>query len=156
MILTSKQTSDFLLKKYEALVPQNSWGEISFFYNPGLKLARGTYFATIKEKDGQNDKASNLNRDRVFRLNFGTDKDTFEKLFGQKPSRPSKSDIIKGDYNFTKLDELMPHPVYGWMGWVCVLNPSQKSLEFILPLLDNCYQITKKRFKKRILQEKID
>ena len=38
-----------------------------------LILKRGIYFCTIKEKDGDNDKASNLHRYAVFRVNFGID-----------------------------------------------------------------------------------
>ena len=29
------------------------------------------------------------------------------------------------------LDKLMPHPIYGWMTWVCVLNPTLKTIELI-------------------------
>ncbi len=40
----------------ESVVPKNSWGETSLFYNPGNILPNGVYFCTIKEKDGDNDK----------------------------------------------------------------------------------------------------
>ena len=107
------------------------------------------YFVTIKEKDGANDKASNLDRENVFRLSFGTDKKDFLKFFGEYSSRPGKSGVIIGEYDFQKLDTLMPHPVYGWIGWVCILNPTENSLQEILPLIDKYYDITKKRFGKK-------
>ena len=45
---------------------KNSYGERSFFYNPGHLLPSGTYFLTIKTHDGPNDKASQLDRENVF------------------------------------------------------------------------------------------
>jgi len=44
----------------------------------------------------------------------------------------------------------MPHPVYGWIYWLCVLNPSQSTFDGILPLLDKYYQATQKRFLQRV------
>jgi hypothetical protein len=149
--LTTQQLTKFILNRYDGLMPQATWGETSFFYNPDSKFARGTYFATIKEKDGDNDKASQLDREGVWRLNFGTVTKSFGGLFGPKPARPAKGGVIAGEYDFTKLDVLTPHPIYGWMGWVCILNPSQKSIDLILPLIDEYFQITKKRFEKRLI-----
>lgn len=48
-----------------------SWGEKGIFYNPGLVLKRGAYVLTVKEKDGDNDKASNLDRTGIYRVNLG-------------------------------------------------------------------------------------
>ena len=150
--LSPDELSKFILDRYDGLIPQNTWGETSFFYNPNLTFTRGTYFITIKEKDGQNDKASDLDREDVYRLNFGVDKKTFLELFKHIPARPEKGGIIAGDYDFTKLDTLTPHPVYGWMSWLSILNPTKETLKEILPLIDIAYQITKKRFlqKKKI------
>jgi len=33
----------------------------------------------------------------------------------------------------TALDQLMPHPVYGRMFWVCVLNPSDVTFQKVQP-----------------------
>lgn len=57
--LTQEQLSQLILNRYEGLVPQNTWGETSYFYNPGLKLSRGTYFVTLKAKNGENDMQAN-------------------------------------------------------------------------------------------------
>ena len=119
----------FVTQSYDGLNIIDSWGEQTYFYNPGKALKRGTYFMTIKEKNGDNDQASDLDREGVFRLNLGLTKPRFIKLFGQPPKRPGKGKAIEGSWNFTKLDELTPHPVYGWMSWVSVLNPSQEQFE---------------------------
>ncbi len=43
----------------------------------------------MKEKDGDNDKNSMLNRNNVYRVNVGLRKQTFIKKFGYIPERPS-------------------------------------------------------------------
>ena len=70
---------------------------------------------TIKEKDGDNDKSSNLDRHGVYRLNIGVSRNRFLKHFAEIPARPSKGGVIDMDYDFTQMGVLMPHPVYGWM-----------------------------------------
>lgn len=71
-------TPDYILKycldTLDGVVEVNSWGELGIFYNPGRILKRGVYVLTVKEKDGENDKASKLDRESVFRLNLGVRK----------------------------------------------------------------------------------
>lgn len=126
-----------------------AWGETSFFYNPNIKLPRGIYFATIKEKDGQNDRASNLDRDGVYRLNIGISKLTYRSIFGQQPSRPQAGGVVDTGHDFTALDQLIPHPVYGWMSWVSVLSPSAATFEASKPLLSEAYSLAVRKFANR-------
>ncbi|MFR3755617.1 MAG: DUF6194 family protein [Enterocloster sp.] len=65
-------------------------GEKEGFYNPGNKLKRGVYVLTVKEKDGENDKSSILNRDGIYRVNLGIRKISFIQMFGSIPKRPCK------------------------------------------------------------------
>lgn len=147
--ITIDEISDYLTQTHEGLVPTKSWGELSFFYNPAQKLPRGTYFCTLKEKDGDNDKASNLSRLGVFRLNFGLSPQTYEGVFGMRPARPAKGHAVEGAWDFTELDVLMPHPIYAWMGWVCILNPSTAIFETIKPMITNAYEHSVRNFNKR-------
>lgn len=126
-----------------------AWGETSFFYNPNRKLPRGIYFVTIKEKNGHNDRASNLDRSEVFRLNIGISKLTYRSLFGQQPSRPQAGGVIDTGHDFAALDQLFPHPVYGWMSWVAVLNPSATTFEDVKPLLSEAYGLAVAKFINR-------
>lgn len=142
--MTPRLIHDQLVSTYADVVPKMSWGETAFFVNPGGKLPSGSYFVTIKEKDGDNDKASNLDRDGVFRLNFGPGRKAFEKHFGTPPVRPAKGGVIEGPWDFTKLNRLMPHPVYGWMSWMCILNPEKSSFEALTELLDSAHQKSSK------------
>lgn len=143
------QLHEFLTSQLDGVSPQNSWGETAYFYNPGNLLKRGTYFATIKEKDGENDRASNLDRDGIWRLNFGVPKTEFHKLFGQPPARPAKGGVIEGPWDFTQLDQLTPHPVYGWMSWLAINVPSLQSFELCKPLLVEAHGKAKSIFEKR-------
>ncbi|MDO3386337.1 DUF6194 family protein [Gilvimarinus sp. SDUM040013] len=140
---------EFLLAHYSGLVQLNKWGETSFFYNPGKVLPHGIYFATIKEKDGANDKGSNLDRTEIFRFNFAVAPATFGQHLGPKPKRPAAGEVINTRYDLQQLNTLMPHPVYGWMNWVCVLNPDDACFAALKPLLDESYQLAQKKFAKR-------
>jgi hypothetical protein len=55
----------------DGVVLNSSWGETARFYNPGRTLPSGVYFSTIKERDGENARASLLTRDGVFRVSIG-------------------------------------------------------------------------------------
>jgi len=117
-----------MLARFSGVIAVEAWGETSLFYNPGRRLPRGVYFATIKRKDGDNDRASALNRPGVFRFNIGTARHLFLERFGPLPARPAKGRAIEGPWDFTALDVVTPHPVYAWMSWVSVLNPSEPTL----------------------------
>jgi hypothetical protein len=131
---------DVTVASAENGAPEVAWGDTFFTYDPDRNLegSRQFPFATIVTKDyGEFDHASNLNREGVFRLNIGVSRETFERLF------PSPV-----DHDFTALDELMPHPVYGANHWVCVLNPSERTFEMLKPLLQDAYAISVRRHPK--------
>lgn len=121
--------------------PEIAWGDTFFIYDPDRNFegTRRFPFATIVTKDyGDFDNASNLNRDGVFRLNIGVPKETYQRLFPQE-----------GAHDFTALDKLMPHPVYGGNHWVCILNPSIESFESLKPFLKEAYEIAVRRAQPR-------
>jgi predicted DNA-binding protein (MmcQ/YjbR family) len=63
---------------------------------------------------------------------------TYAELFGDE-----------SEHDFTALDTLIPHPVYGRNHWVSVLNPSESTFESIKPLLHEAHAIAVKRVVKR-------
>ncbi len=137
------------LAHLEGTVLVESWGERGVFYNPGGVLKRGVYVLTVKEKDGANDKASNLNRPGVYRVNLGLRRETYRRLFGPAPARPPKGGAVDVPVDFTALDVLIPHPVYAWMGWIAVLNPSAETFEIMKPLIQESYEFAKEKFARR-------
>jgi hypothetical protein len=100
-----------------------------FFTDPEQKFP----FATLSTSD-EDDRASDLARPGAFRLNIGVSKQTFAGLFGP----PAAGGEAR--YDYTALDRIMPHPVYGKMYWVCVLNPSAETFETVRRLLAEAYE----------------
>lgn len=121
--------------------PEIAWGDSFFFYDPERRLqgAARFPFATIVTKDyGDFDNASNLDREGVFRLNIGLGRETYDSVF---PPGTTTED-------FSRLDVVMPHPVYGKNHWVCVLNPSPKTFESVKPLIAEAHSRAARRYPK--------
>lgn len=150
-----KDIVKIIQQDFVGIVSKTSWGETALFYNPDHLLPNGIYFCTIKEHDGDNDKASKLNRKDVFRISLGISKTTYQNQFGVRPKRPNKGGIIDTKHDFTKLDTLMPHPIYGWMSWVQILNPSIKSFQSLLPLFNESYLNAIIKFDKKTAKKEI-
>jgi hypothetical protein len=98
-------------------------------------------FATLITHDDAYDSHSRLDRPGVFRLCLGVSRESFQKLFP-----PSDADRV---HDFTALDTLMPHPVYGKMSWLCVLNPSPETFQSLRPLLQESYDLQAHRSARR-------
>jgi hypothetical protein len=131
---------DTLIGSREAGSPEIAWGDTFFIYDPDriLEGSRQFPFATIVTKDyGDFDNASNLDRPGMFRLNIGLGKDTYASLFD-----------AGAEHDFTALDRLMPHPVYGGNHWVSVINPSEATFEALEPLLREAYERVVQRYDR--------
>lgn len=144
--MSANDVISYCLEQFEGVVLRESWGERGIFYNPNEQLARGVYVLTAKEKDGENDRSSMLYRAGVFRLNVGLKKKIFIERFGYIPMRPAAGIVVDMDYDFTVLDSIMPHPVYAWMGWVCVLNPSEKTFREFETMIQESYEYAREKF----------
>jgi len=114
---------DYILRTCPGTTVVDAAGDSYFFTDPRQMHP----FATLVTSDAH-DQASDLNRPGVFRLNVGVGKATFQALFG-----------ATADHDFTALDRLLPHPVYGKMYWVCVLNPGPATSEAVRSLLAEAY-----------------
>ena len=140
-IETTFEGVDVVVASRENGAPEIAWGDSFFIYDPKRDLpeTRRFPFATIVTKDyGEFDNASQLDRPGVFRLNIGVSKETFANLFG-----------AEAEHDFTVLDRLMPHPVYGPNHFVCVLNPSDATFETVKPLVKEAYEIAVERAQPR-------
>jgi hypothetical protein len=104
-------------------------GDTYYFHHPDPAAPDRRFpFATLVTGD-RHDAASDLERPGVFRLNVGVSKERFASLF------PTPS-----DHDHTALDRIMPHPVYGKMYWVCVLNPSAETFQTVKALLAEAHE----------------
>ncbi len=126
------------------------YGERSVFYNPRGKAPLGVIFASVKERDGPNDNAARLSRPGVWRLAFALSAETIGARFGGMPARPPKGRAVAlPGWDVTQLEELTPHPVYAWMGWVQILSPSRASFERLQPLLTQALDLARARWHHR-------
>lgn len=149
--MTPDKILEYCLANLEGTVLVQSWGERGIFYNPENKLKRGIYVLTVKEYDGENDASSELDRPGVYRVNVGVRKSTFERMFGPRPKRPPKGGRVDMDFDFSAMDQIMPAPVYAWMSWICVLNPSEQTFETLKPLITEAYEYAKEKYGKKRL-----
>jgi hypothetical protein len=95
--------------------PEVAWGDTFFFYDPDgdTPADRRFPFATIVTSDYPDfDTASQLDRPGTFRLNAWVSQETVAELF-----------VDDATHDFTALDTVMPHPVYGARSWVSIINP---------------------------------
>ena len=106
--------------------PEIAWGDTFIYHEADRKMP----FATIVVKDYPGfDTASNLDRPGVFRVNAGVGRERYEELFGHPPAAYAEH---AGEYDYTALDRLIPHPVYAVQGWVSILNPSAERVEPVI------------------------
>jgi Family of unknown function (DUF6194) len=124
-------------------------GNSFFSYDPEQKFP----FATLMTND-VNDQASNLNRPSVFRLNIGVSRETYQSLFGPQPTFAGDGGVINTGHDFTALDQLMPHPIYAPMSWICILNPREATFETVKQLLAEAYEIDVKKHSKHVTRTK--
>ncbi|WLP93817.1 DUF6194 family protein [Psychrobacter sp. M13] len=136
------------MQNFGGVKPKTSWGETSLFYNPDNILPNGVYFCTIKEQDGDNDSASNLNRESVFRLSLGVGKEVYIEVFGATPKRPAKGETVDIEQDFSQLNLLMPHPIYAWMGWICINSPTNDSFAKMTKYIELSYNRAVKSYLK--------
>lgn len=132
----------YIRETFEDVLLATANGDLFFSYDPEQKFP----FATIVTNNNYDD-GSDLDRPGVFRLNMGISKASFLALFGAP-----FSDITgksESPYDFTRLDEIMPHPTYGRMYWVCILNPGEATFETqVKPLLAEAYQLSVSKHTK--------
>jgi hypothetical protein len=87
-------------------------------------------FATIVTTDEHDmEQNSNLVARGAYRLNIGVGRATFERLID-----------ASGTYDYTAVDEVIPHPTYAKQRWIGIVNPSPATFDDIIrPLLDEAY-----------------
>jgi hypothetical protein len=144
--VNAAEIGQYITTTFQGVDVVDASGDSFFFYNPDPTVAPDHRFPIVTLVTGDRyDQFSKLDRPDVFRLNIGVGKETFRARFGT-PHLPAEPGAAEGDspeseYDFTALDRVMPHPVYGRMYWVCVLNPSEQTFATdVEPLLAEAYE----------------
>lgn len=148
--MTIHDIFEYALKNYPGTVQDTIWGERGILYNHELRLKKGTHLLSVRDKQGKGDHASALDRDGVWRLNFGISKPTYREMFGELPAKPGAGGVVDTGHDFSLLDVVMPHPVYAWGAWLCILNPSEENFNKLKPLFKESYELAVERYNKRM------
>ena len=61
-------------------------------------------------------------------------------------ARPAAGGVVNTGHDFAALDILTPHPVYGWMSWISVFNPTRDTFEQVKPLLAESHELAVSKF----------
>ena len=123
--------------------PEIAWGDFFFYYSPDGEIPQNVQpFATIVTKDYPDDTGSQLNAENRWRVNIHVGKARFTELTGEDPRS-----FTWGDY--ATADAVMPHPVYGALGWISVVNPGHKTMPTVIDLLRAAHEDARARAERR-------
>ncbi|WP_190079584.1 DUF6194 family protein [Streptomyces longisporoflavus] len=128
----------------ESDLPELVWGDAFFYYAPDGQMPRNVQpYGTIVTKNYPDDTASDLDAAGRWRVNVHVDRATFGELTGQ--DQRSVSHV--GDY--AAADRVLPHPVYGALGWICVVSPGERTMQTVVQLLRGAHDAARARFVRR-------
>lgn len=112
--------------------PEIAWGDWFFYYAPDGQVPTNTQpFATIVTKDYPDDTTSRLVGGR-WRVNLHVGRDAVPDA----PTDPAETDAV------------LRHPVYGDLGWVCVITPDERTSATVVELLDSAHADARRRWDR--------
>jgi Family of unknown function (DUF6194) len=124
--------------------PGIAWGDAFVYYAPDGVVPRTQPFATVVTKDYPDDRGSRLDRPDTFRVNVAAGTAEFTRWAGRAPRDPATDDV---DPSTT--DVLFPHPVYGGLGWLSVVNPGPRTEQAVRDLLRAAHRLAADRYRRR-------
>lgn len=124
--------------------PELAWGDLFFYYAPDGVLPTGQPFATIVTKNYPGDTGSRLDRPGAFRVNVAAGRAAFRSHVGREPG-----DEAGAGSDPALEDTVIPHPVYGPLGWLAVVNPGPASADMVRELLHTAHGLARARRERR-------
>lgn len=124
--------------------PELAWGDHFFYYAPDGKVPeREQPYATIVTKDYPDDTASDLDPEGRWRLNVHVGKAVAAEVAGEG------AEGAAGPPDFAATDVLLPHPVYGSLGWIAVVVPGERTFDRAVQLLRDAHEQARRRAERR-------
>jgi hypothetical protein len=124
--------------------PELAWGDAFFYYAPDGQVPQNVQpYGTIVTKDYPDDTESRLDEEGRWRVNIHVDRSTFVRLTGEAPRHLTRP------RDFAAADQINPHPVFGALGWVAIVNPGERTLSTAIELLRDAHQAARLRFERR-------
>ena len=145
--MNANELKRHLSETFDATNILENAGDTFFIYDPDRDLppARQQPYVTIVTADNDYDHVSNLNEPNAYRLNIGLTKATYTSRFGMPPTTRDEHGMFDTGFDYAVRDQLMPHPAYASQYWVCVVNPSDATLEAIKPLLTEAHEFAARK-----------
>ncbi|PJJ72821.1 hypothetical protein CLV46_2398 [Diaminobutyricimonas aerilata] len=123
--------------------PELAWGDAFFYHAPdGVMPTNEQPYATVVTKDYPDDTASRLGNGR-WRVNIHVGRATFVELTGENPRD------LGSHWDHAAEDMLMPHPVYGALGWLAVIDPGPATSATLERLLRDAHHAARARHERR-------
>ena len=120
--------------------PPIAWGDHFFYYSTDGSVPQNRQpFATIVTKDYPDDAQSQLDPDGRWRLNVDVGRASLRELVGE----------VNGARDYSETDVILPHPVYGPLGWIAVVNPGPRTESIVLELLAAAHRDDLRRVERR-------
>ncbi|MFJ2744904.1 DUF6194 family protein [Streptomyces sp. NPDC087440] len=124
--------------------PEQVWGDAFCYYAPDGQVPQTVQpYATVVTKDYPGDTDSALDAPGRWRVNVHVDRATFRAFTGEEP----RSLALPRDH--AAADVVLPHPVYGELGWLCVVNPAARTTETLHRLLREAHEAATARVLRR-------
>ena len=128
--------------------PEIAWGDYFFYYAPDGRVPQNRQpYATIITKDYPDDTQSHLDPPDRWRLNIHVGQAAFTELIGVGPDAVREG--VAGARDFAATDEFLPHPVYGALGWIAVVNPGEGTMPTVTALLRQAHDDDQRRVTRR-------
>ena len=124
--------------------PEASWGDAFLYYAPDGVVPSAQPFATVVTKDYPGDESSRLDRPGAFRVNVAAGRDEFRRWTGADPREAAPSGVDP-----STPDVVIPHPVYGCLGWLAVVDPGPRTEDALLDLLRTAHARARARHDRR-------
>lgn len=135
----NQQEIEALVTGLENVQQSEAYGYLFFFYSDDHM----TPFLTIANSDNDYDSVSNLNREGVFRINLGVRPETFAEMFAESGDDDSSCT------DYTQLNTFLPHPDYAKQHFVCILNPAGENESRIRTLIQEAWELARRRYERR-------
>lgn len=117
--------------------PELSWGDAYLYYAPNGRMPERTQpYGTIITKDYPDDTSSALDAPGRFRVNIHVGHERAES-------------VVDADADPTQVDVFRRHPLYGASGWVCVIDPAERTADAVLALLREAHEAARSRAERR-------
>lgn len=124
--------------------PPIAWGGHFFYHAPDGRVPPNVQpYATVVTKDYPDDTASDLDGEGRWRVNVHVGRGRFEELTGGE----GPQDL--GTSDFSVADTVLPHPVYRALGWVCVVNPGERTAEVVQEMVRTAHADAVARAERR-------